>query len=244
MLPLLLLAGSLAHAQSLPAGAPWALRRGLQAAPAPSAPPPDCARHPARSPVACGCAASRAPPHFNLSFATTAGAFSLRVARADAPLGADRLHALSACGDYLGASLERGNENAFFRVVPGFVVQFGISGAPAVSQAWEGLVLANDAPNKLSNVRGTLAYAAEQDAAGRACNRTTQVYINYADNSRLDALGFTVIGVVDDMAAVDAIVAKWAQEPDQDEIYSQGNAYLARSFPGLSYINSTLVTAA
>lgn len=237
--PALLLSCCLAACLAAPHPAPWALHP-RRAAAAPAAPTPDCAHHPARSPIACGCATKTAPPHYNLTFATTAGAFSVRVARAHAPLGADRLYAMSACGDYLGASAERGNENAFFRVVPGFVVQWGISGQPGVSQAWEGLVLENDAPNGLSNVRGTLAYAAEQDAAGHACNRTTQVYLNYGDNSRLDALGFTVIGVVDDMTAVDAIVAKWGQQPDQDTIYSQGNAYLAASFPGLTYVNSTL----
>ena len=205
---------------------------------------PDCKRHPALTPVACGCDKLVAPAHFNLTFHATMGDFTVRVTRSDAPIGADRLYAMSICGDYLGASAERGNEGSFFRVVPQFVVQWGIGGLPAVSGAWENLVLDNDAPNKLSNTRGTLSYAAEQDAAGQACNRTTQLFINYADNSRLDALGFTVVGTVSeqDMAALDRVVARWGQEPDQDLIYSQGNAYLAKSFPGLSYTNSTSVS--
>jgi len=151
---------------------------------------------------------------------------------------------MSSCGDYLGGSTEVGNENAFFRVVPGFVVQWGISGSPSVSQAWENLVLANDSPNRLSNVRGTLAYAAEQDAAGQACNRTTQIFVNFGDNSRLDKLGFTPVGVISeaDMKVVDALVSKWEQEPDQDAIYAQGNAYLAKNFPGLSYANRTALS--
>jgi peptidyl-prolyl cis-trans isomerase A (cyclophilin A) len=121
-------------------------------------------------------------------------------------------------------------------------VQFGIAGNPAVSGPWENLVIAND-PVIMSNVRGTIAYAAEQDAAGQAVNRTTQVYINYADNSNLDPLGFTPFGVVvgDGMKVVDKINAKWSQDPDQDSIYAQGDAYLEKNFPGLDYIVKTYV---
>ncbi|RYG55786.1 hypothetical protein EON66_04460 [archaeon] len=95
----------------------------------------------------------------------------------------------------------------------------------------------------LSNVRGTIAYAAAMDANGVAVNRTTQVYINYGNNSRLDSMGFTPFGIISeaDMAIVDAINAAYGEEPDQDSIYAQGDAYLSANFPGLDYITATSV---
>ena len=132
-----------------------------------------------------------------------------------------------------------GNANGFFRVVPGFVVQFGIAGLPAVSGPWQNLNIKDDKVI-LSNIRGTIAYA---DAG--ADTRTTQVYINFANNSRLDADGFTPFGVIseEDMKIVDTIYAGYGQDPDQDTIYAQGDAYLKKSFPKLDYILTTSVTA-
>ena len=136
------------------------------------------------------------------------------------------------------------NDAAFFRVVPGFVVQFGIPGNPAVSAAWADATIDNDAPvTALSNVRGTLAYAAEQDAQGQATGRTTQLFVNLGDNSFLDKLGFTVVGVLDEAstAAIEAVSDRWGELPDQDLIYRRGNAYLRESFPGLDFIGATEV---
>lgn len=97
----------------------------------------------------------------------------------------------------------------------------------------------------LSNVRGTLAYAAASDASGQAVNRTTQLYINYGNNSRLDASGFTPIGVVQGkgMAVVDAIYSGYGEDPDQDSIYAEGDAYLASNFPKLGYVTAAYVSA-
>jgi len=198
---------------------------------------PDCRRYPALTPVECGCDTAKAPSTYGLTFHTTKGPFTVRVDRSDAPIGADRLYSMAKCG-YLGNDEVTGNEGGFFRVVPGFVVQWGISGNTSVSGPWENLIIPNDKPNKLSNIRGTLSYAAEQDQAGMAVNRTTQIFINFADNSRLDALGFTPIGVIseaDMSSVVDKINAKWGEQPDQDEIYARGNAYLQKTFPGLDY---------
>jgi peptidyl-prolyl cis-trans isomerase A (cyclophilin A) len=107
-----------------------------------------------------------------------------------------------------------------------------------VSAAWQNLEIKDD-PVILSNVRGTIAYA----TAG-ANTRTTQVYINTGDNSGLDGQGFTPFGTlsVADMKLVDAINAQYAQEPDQDQIYAKGDAYLKASFPKLDYILDTFVT--
>ena len=182
----------------------------------------------------------KGPASYNLAFITTQGTFTVSVNRADAPIGADRLYSMAFCG-YLGADSVPGNDNGFFRVVPGFVVQWGIGGNTTVSQAWENLIIPNDVTKRLSNVRGTLSYAAEQDSEGKACNRTTQIYINFADNSRLDSLGFTPVGTISeaDMSVVDKISSKWGQTPDQDQIYAQGNAYLLKNFPGLDYVKAT-----
>lgn len=146
------------------------------AASAASAAAPDCAAHPLLSPGAC-CNAT-APATFDITFATTIGPFTVHVERKDAPIGADRLYNLAARHAF--DSTGEGDNNAgFFRVVPNFVIQWGIPGNTSVSAAWESAVIAND-PVVLSNVRGTLAYAAESDAQGQAYGRTTQLYINCA----------------------------------------------------------------
>ena len=186
---------------------------------------------------------------------------TVQVARRDAPLGADRFYNLAKHHffDSRGAS---DNDAGFFRVVPGaqllcgppafatahtvregFVVQFGIPGNTTVGAAWENAVIDND-PVILSNVRGTIAYAAMQDGSGQAVDRTTQIFINFGDNSRLDGMGFTPFGKLDDasMAAIDAISSMYGEQPDQDGIYREGDAYLRKSFPFLDYITDTHVT--
>ena len=205
----------------------------------------DCKNHPLLYPEQC-CTLT-APDVFNATFATTVGNFSITSQRSWSPFGVDRLYSLLYCS-FFGGGQERGNENGFFRVVPGFVVQFAIPGLPSVSAVWENAVIPNDPvlPG-LSNTRGFIAYAAEQDASGQAFNRTTQLYINYANNSRLDAMGFTVVAQVtseEGMKVVDSIYSGYGQDPDQDSIYAQGDAYLKANFPLLSYITgTTLVTA-
>lgn len=180
------------------------------------------------------CCVRTSPAHWNASFTTTAGAFTLAIERAAAPLGADHFFGIVACG-YLSnqTSAPRDNDAAFFRVVPGFVVQFGIAGVPAVSAAWNAPPIADD-PVVLSNVAGTIAYA----TAGPN-TRTTQLFINLGDNARLDADGFAPFGHVTDaagLAVVAAINAEYAEQPDQDQIYAQGNAYLRKAFPRLDYV--------
>ncbi|KNC51075.1 peptidyl-prolyl cis-trans isomerase [Thecamonas trahens ATCC 50062] len=181
-------------------------------------------------------AAATAPAKYSVEFHTTVNnnsSFLLEVNRADAPLGADRLWELVTLGSPAG-SASYYDLNGFFRVVPQFVVQFGISGSPAVSKEWMNKEIKDD-PVKLSNTRGVLSYA----AAGPN-TRTTQLFINFADNSRLDGMGFAGIGTVTQgMDVVDAIYAGYQQEPNQELIYSQGNAYLHSNFPKLDYIIST-----
>ncbi|MDP2481144.1 MAG: peptidylprolyl isomerase [Candidatus Palauibacterales bacterium] len=179
-------------------------------------------------------ARASAPDSFRVRFATSAGDFIVEVRRAWAPRGADRFYELVRAGYYDG--------NRFFRVLPGFVAQFGISGDPAVSARWRGRPIRDD-PVRKSNTRGTLAFA----AAGPD-TRTTQVFVNLTDNSRLDGMGFAPFGeVVDGMAAVDSLYAGYGegaprgQGPDQGLIQREGNRYLEDSFPKLDAIDSARV---
>lgn len=241
-----LLAAALCAAAAATSDVPLArsLARGAVASSA-----PDCKTAPALYPEAC-CNVTLAdvPAAFNVTFQTTVkvgdGSFTLAVTKKASPWGVARFYNLARCQYFSAAAgVKDDNADGFFRVVTGFVTQFGIAGAPAISNAWANEVIPND-PVVLSNVRGTISYAAEQDASGQAVNRTTQVYINLGDNARLDPLGFAPFGVVqgDGMKVVDAIYAGYAQEPDQDSIYAQGDAYLHASFPKLDYITGTTVS--
>jgi peptidyl-prolyl cis-trans isomerase A (cyclophilin A) len=145
-----------------------------------------------------------------------------------APIGADHFYELVKSGYFDGCR--------FFRVVPGFVVQFGLAADPAVTRKWKAPSLRDD-PVKQHNVRGTLVYA----TAGPN-TRTTQLFINLGDNSRLDADGFAPFGVVTKgMGAVDAIFPGYGEAPQQPLIESQGNAYLEPKFPKLDYIRKATI---
>lgn len=164
------------------------------------------------------------PDVFEVEFETTAGTFVVQATRAWSPNGVDRFHELVSSGYYDG--------NKFFRVVPGFVVQFGISGDPAVSATWRDRRIPDD-PVVMSNLPYTVSYA----KPGSPDSRTTQLFINYADNSALDAMGFSTIGIVTSgTEAVDAINPEYGQTPDQGRIHAEGDAYLDAAFPNLDGI--------
>ncbi len=166
---------------------------------------------------------AKAPAVFKARFTTTAGVFVVEVHRAWAPLGADRFYNLVRYGYFTDA--------AFFRVVPGFVVQFGLSADPAINKVW---AMANiqDDPVVQSNKRGSLVFA----TAGPN-TRTTQLFINYADNARLDGMGFAPFGtVVEGMDVVDKIYPGYRESPNQGLITSQGDAYLKANFPDIDKI--------
>ena len=166
---------------------------------------------------------AKAPAVFKARFTTTAGDFVVEVHRDWAPLGADRFYNLTRNGYFTNA--------AFFRVVPGFVVQFGLSANPAINKVWDNAKIQDD-PVVQSNKRGSLVFA----TAGPN-TRTRQFFINYADNARLDGMGFAPFGtVVEGMAAVDKIYANYGESPRQDQISEQGDAYLKANFPDLDKI--------
>jgi peptidyl-prolyl cis-trans isomerase A (cyclophilin A) len=170
-----------------------------------------------------------APQTFQVRFTTTQGDFVIKVTRAWAPLGADRFYNLCKHHFYNGASL--------FRVLPGFVVQFGIHARPEVSKVW-GQAAIKDDPVKQSNKRGYVTYA-----MGGPNTRTTQVFVNLADkNVQLDAMGFSPFGeVVEGMDVVEKFYSTYGERASnhQDLIESQGKAYLDANFPKLDSIKST-----
>jgi peptidyl-prolyl cis-trans isomerase A (cyclophilin A) len=144
-----------------------------------------------------------------------------------APKGADRFYNLVKNSYYDGAR--------FFRVVPRFMVQFGIHGDPSVQKAWRQANIPDD-PVKQSNKRGFMTFA----TAGPG-TRTTQVFINFKDNVFLDAQGFAPFGqVLSGMEAVDKINAQYGQSPDQAQIQARGDLYLTK-FPKLDYVTKATI---
>jgi peptidyl-prolyl cis-trans isomerase A (cyclophilin A) len=170
----------------------------------------------------------QAPAVYRVNVDTSRGAFVLEVHRDWAPLGADRFYNLVKNGFFDNAR--------FFRVLPGFVVQFGLNADPKLSAVWRKAEIGDD-PVKQSNARGTITFA----TAGPN-TRTTQVFINYKDNAGLDSRGFAPFGrVVSGMNIVDAVFSGYGESPDQSQIESQGNAYLMRAFPKLDYIKKATI---
>lgn len=181
--------------------------------------------------------ADRAPQSYKAKFTTTQGDFVIEVTRAWAPLGADRFYNLVKYGFFTDAS--------FFRVLPGFVVQFGLSAKSAINAAWSHAAIKDD-PVTQSNKRGYVTFA----TAGPN-TRTTQVFIDLGDNERLDADGFAPFGqVVEGMDVVDKLYSGYGEGapqgngPDQGRIESEGKAYLDQSFPKLDSIKSAVIVGA
>jgi peptidyl-prolyl cis-trans isomerase A (cyclophilin A) len=175
-----------------------------------------------------------APANFRVKFQTSQGDFVVEAQRDWAPLGVDRFYNLVNNGYYDGV--------CFFRVISGFMAQFGIHGDPKVSAAWRPERIQDD-PVKQSNKRGYLSYA----TAGPN-TRTTQLFINYADNSRLDQMGFAPIArVVEGMDVVDRLYAGYGEGapqgkgPPQGRLQTEGNAYLTKDFPQLDCIKKAMI---
>ncbi len=179
----------------------------------------------------------KAPETFQVKFTTTRGDFIVTVNRAWAPIGADRFYNLVKHRFFDNAS--------FFRVVPGFIVQFGISAYPPVAAAWEKANI-QDEPVTQSNKRGYMTYA----KSSMPNSRSTQIFINLKDNSGLDRQGFSPFGVIDaqGMKVVEMMYDQYGDSapPDyQDLIAKQGKEYLDKNWPKLDSIKTaTLIGAA
>ena len=179
-------------------------------------------------------ATAKAPAVFKVKMSTTKGDFVIEVHRDWAPNGADRFYNLVKNGFY--------DQLRFFRVIDGFMAQFGIHGDPVVSAAWRNARIPDD-PVKQSNKKGYITFA----TAGPG-TRTTQLFINFADNQALDAQGFAPLGrVVSGMNVVEKLYngygegAPSGRGPEQGRLQMEGNAYLEKSFPKLDYIKTASI---
>jgi peptidyl-prolyl cis-trans isomerase A (cyclophilin A) len=176
-----------------------------------------------------------APETFKAKVTTTKGDFVIEVTRSWSPNGADQFYNLVKIGYY--------TDIAFFRVLKGFMAQFGIHGDPAVSANWREANIQDD-PVKQSNLRGYVTYA----KSGMPNSRSTQLFINYANNANLNDMGFSPIGrVTEGMDVVDALNGEYGEGaprgrgPRQDLFQTQGNAYVKQQFPKLDYILSAAI---
>jgi len=175
-----------------------------------------------------------APATYKVKFDTTKGSFVVQVNRDWAPLGADRFYNLVKSGFY--------DDVRFFRVISGFMVQFGINGNPNTMAQWRDKPVKDD-PVKQSNKRGYITFA----MAGPN-TRTSQVFVNFVDNTNLDQMGFAPFGrVISGMDVVDKLNAEYGEGaprgrgPDQSRMQREGNAYLAKDFPRLDYVKKATI---
>ncbi len=169
----------------------------------------------------------KAPESFIVNFDTSKGTVKVQVTRAWSPRGADRFFNLAQNGFF--------DECRFFRIVPDFVVQFGMHGDPKINGVWTDANIKDD-PVTQSNRRGTIVFA----TAGPN-TRTTQLFINTArkGNGFLDGQGFSPFGrVIEGMSIVDGLYDSYGEKPDQGMIANSGNEYLKRLFPKLDYIKT------
>jgi peptidyl-prolyl cis-trans isomerase A (cyclophilin A) len=176
----------------------------------------------------------QAPPVYKAEFDTSKGPFVVEVHRDWAPNGADRFYNLVKNGFY--------DNTRFFRVIEGFMAQFGVNGDPKVSAVWREARIKDD-PVKVSNKRTFVTFA----TAGPN-TRTTQIFVSYGDNSNLDSQGFAPFGqVVSGMKVVDSLYSGYGEGapggrgPNQARVQSEGNAYLASAFPNLDYVKKATI---
>jgi peptidyl-prolyl cis-trans isomerase A (cyclophilin A) len=179
-------------------------------------------------------ATEKAPELYKARFSTSKGDFIVEVHREWAPLGADRFYNLVKGGFY--------DNVRFFRVVSGFMAQFGIHGDPGIAKQWSDANIQDD-PGKQSNGRGFVTFA----TAGPN-TRTTQVFLNLVDNNRLDSMGFAPFGrVTAGMEVVDQLYAGYGEGaprgkgPFQGKIQAEGNAYLERDFPQMDFVKKATI---
>jgi peptidyl-prolyl cis-trans isomerase A (cyclophilin A) len=181
-------------------------------------------------------AKAKAPDLYRVKFTTTNGDFVVEVSRDSAPLGADRFYNLVRIGFFTNVS--------FYRVLAGALIQFGLSPFPAVSKAWSTAPIHDD-PVKLHNVTGTITFA-----MGGPNTRTTQLFINLADNTPYDADGFAPIGkVTEGIDVVKSLYSGYGEMaeqpggrgPSQQKTTNEGKPYLDKNFPLLDSIKSATI---
>lgn len=178
----------------------------------------------------------QAPATFKVNFETSRGPFVVDVHRDWAPLGVDRIYNLVKRGFF--------DDTRFFRVIPGFLAQFGVHGDPTLVRTWYTARIPDDPPGKQSNKKGSMAFV-----AGGVGRRTTQVFINLADNATLDAQVAPFGQVVAGMSVVEQLYGGYGEPPptgkgpDTNRLYSEGNPYLEKEFPQMDYIKVATIIA-
>jgi peptidyl-prolyl cis-trans isomerase A (cyclophilin A) len=171
----------------------------------------------------------QAPASYKVNLDTSKGLIVITVHRDWAPLAADRFYNLVKNGFY--------DDARFFRVVPNFMVQFGMNADPAVTRAWANVPM-KDEPTKQGNKKGYVTFA----RTSAPNSRGTQLFINYKDNNFLDAQGFAAFGeVTTGMDVAEKITSQYGEKPSQGEITASGNAYLNKEFPKLDYIKTATI---
>lgn len=176
-----------------------------------------------------------APATYKVKFATTKGDFVIEVTREWSPNGADRFYNLVKNGFY--------DDTAFFRCIKGFMVQFGINGDPEVNRAWQTATIKDD-PVKGTNTKGMITFA----KTGAPDSRTSQVFINFENNARLDKMGFSPFGkIVEGMEVVESLNGEYGEGapqgrgPEQGRCQGEGNAYLKKEFPNLDWVKTARI---
>jgi len=128
-------------------------------------------------------------------------------------------------------------------VLDDFMAQVGINGTPAIQSNWRNATIQDD-PVKQSNKRGFVTFA----KSGAPNSRSTQIFINFKDNSTLDKSGFAPFGqVTSGMDVVDKLYSGYGEGapsgkgPEQGKVQMEGNAYLTKDFPKLDYIKKATI---
>ena len=177
----------------------------------------------------------KAPDVFKARFDTSKGVIVIQATRAWAPIGADRFYNLVKNGFY--------DDTRFFRVLDDFMAQVGINGNPAIQENWRTATIQDD-PVKQSNKRGFVTFA----KSGAPNSRSTQIFVNFKDNSSLDKSGFAPFGeVTTGMDVVDKLYSGYGEGapsgrgPEQGKLQAEGNAYLSKSFPKLDYVKKATI---
>ena len=185
----------------------------------------------APQPTAAQVTDEQAPRTFRARFETSQGPFVIEVQREWAPIAADRFYTLVRRGFY--------DDARFLRVLNGFMAQFGLSGDPKLQAEYASAGL-TDEPAKQSNLRGCVSFAKESAPN----TRNTMVFINYKDNSYLDADGVAPFGqVISGMEVADKLFSGYGRQnvPDQRRIKIEGNAYLTADYPKLDFIKTARI---
>jgi peptidyl-prolyl cis-trans isomerase A (cyclophilin A) len=177
---------------------------------------------------------ARAPDSFKVKFTTTKGDFTVDVHRDWSPLGADRFYNPVRNRYFTNA--------AFFRIVPNFIVQFGMAADPKVGAVWQNATIKDDpAKAGVHNTKGTVVFAKSSEPN----SRSNQFFVNIADNSGLDAQGFTPFGdVTEGMDVITGLYAGYLERPEQGRILNEGKAYLDKNFPRLDSIKTAVILPA